>query len=54
VAFEAAFGWSWLVDLLEDYGFEAHLVHPLRCKAIASGPALGVRRDAPVRPRHAC
>jgi len=36
VAFEAAFGWSWLVDLLEDYGFEAHLVHPLRCKAIAS------------------
>jgi hypothetical protein len=30
VAFEAAFGWSWLADLLEDYGFEAHLVHPLR------------------------
>jgi len=36
VAFEAAFGWSWLADLLQDYGFEAHLVHPLRCKAIAS------------------
>jgi len=36
VAFEAAFGWSWLADLLEDYSFEAHLVHPLRCKAIAS------------------
>jgi hypothetical protein len=36
VAFEAAFGWGWLVELLEDYGFEAHLVHPLRCKAIAS------------------
>jgi transposase len=36
VAFEAAFGWSWLAGLLEDYGFEAHLVHPLRCKAIAS------------------
>jgi hypothetical protein len=36
VAFEAAFGWSWLADPLEDYGFEAHLVHPLRCKAIAS------------------
>ena len=36
VAFEAAFGWSWLADLLEDYGFQAHLVHPLRCKAIAS------------------
>ena len=36
VAFEVAFGWGWLVQLLEDYGFEAHLVHPLRCKAIAS------------------
>jgi transposase len=36
VAFEAAFGWSWLADLLEDYGFDPHLVHPLRCKAIAS------------------
>jgi Transposase len=36
LAFEAAFGWSWLADLLEDYGFEAHLVHPLRCRAIAS------------------
>jgi transposase len=36
VAFEAAFGWGWLAQLLEDYGFEAHLVHPLRCKAIAS------------------
>ena len=36
VAIEAAFGWSWLADLLEDYGFDAHLVHPLRCKAIAS------------------
>ena len=36
VAFEAAYGWGWLVDLLEDYGFDPHLVHPLRCKAIAS------------------
>jgi hypothetical protein len=36
VAFEPAFGWSWLAGLLEDYGFDAHLVHPLRCKAIAS------------------
>ena len=36
VAFEAAFGWGWLAGLLEDYGFEARLVHPLRCKAIAS------------------
>ena len=36
VAFEAAFGWGWLVQLLDDYGFDPHLVHPLRCKAIAS------------------
>src|SRR5690349_12456663 len=35
-AFEAAFGISWLVQLLEDYGFDPHLVHPSRCKAIAS------------------
>src|SRR6266571_5619893 len=35
-AFEAAFGISWLVELLEDYGFDPHLVHPSRCKAIAS------------------
>jgi hypothetical protein len=34
-AFEAAFGWGWLVELLEDYGFDPHLVHPLQCKAIA-------------------
>ena len=35
-AFEAAFGWGWLLELLEDYGFAPHLVHPLQCKAIAS------------------
>jgi hypothetical protein len=35
-AFEAAFGTGWLVELLEDYGFTPHLVHPSRCKAIAS------------------
>ena len=48
VAFEAAFGWSWLARLLEDCGFEAHLVHPLRCKAIASARLKndkGRRRD---------
>ena len=36
VAFEAAYGWGWLVELLEDLGLEPHLVHPTRCKAIAS------------------
>src|SRR6266536_1732901 len=35
-AFEAAFGTTWLAGLLEDYGFAPHLVHALRCKAIAS------------------
>src|SRR5579863_6099611 len=35
-AYEAAFGWGWLLELLEDYGFSPHLVHPLQCKAIAS------------------
>src|SRR6267142_3097878 len=48
VASEAAFGWGWLLRLLEDYGFEPHLVHPLRCKAIASARLKndkGRRRD---------
>jgi hypothetical protein len=35
-AFGAGYGWGWLVELLENYGFEPHLVHPLRCRAIAS------------------
>ena len=36
VASGAACGWGWLIELLEDYGFDPHMVHPLRCKAIAS------------------
>ena len=35
-AFEVCYGTSWLVQLLEDYGFDPHLVHPSRCKTIAS------------------
>src|SRR5258706_721551 len=35
-AVEAAFCWGWLLELLEDYGFDPHLVQPLQCKAIAS------------------
>src|SRR5215475_6278867 len=46
VAFEAAFGWGWLVELLEDYGFEPHLVHPSRCKAIASARLKNDKVDA--------
>jgi transposase len=48
VAFEAAFGWSWLAELLDDYGFEAHLVHPLRCKAIASARLKNDKVDAAI------
>jgi transposase len=48
VAFEAAFGWGWLVRLLEDYGFEPHLVHPLRCKAIASARLKNDKVDAAI------
>ncbi len=46
VAFEAAFGWGWLVAMLEDYGFAPHLVHPLRCKAIASARLKNDKVDA--------
>src|SRR6266700_2996042 len=35
-AYEAAFGWGWLLELPKGYGFEPHMVHPLQCKAIAS------------------
>jgi transposase len=45
-ALEAAFGWGWLVELLEDYGFDPHLVHPLQCKAIASAR---LKKTRPVR-----
>src|SRR5215831_7731002 len=48
VAFEAAYGWGWLVELLEDYGFEPHLVHPLRCKAIASARLKNGKVDAAI------
>src|SRR5205823_11847333 len=36
VALEATYGWEWLADLLEEAGYELHLAHPLRTKAIAS------------------
>jgi len=48
VAFEAAYGWGWLVNLLEDYGFEPHMVHPLRCKAIASARLKNDKVDAAI------
>jgi transposase len=47
-AFEAAYGTSWLVELLEDYGFAPHLVHPSRCKAIASARLKNDKVDAAI------
>lgn len=46
VAFEAAYGWGWLVELLDSYAFEPHLVHPLACKAIASARLKNDKVDA--------
>jgi transposase len=48
VAFESAYGWGWLIELLEDYGFEPHLVHPLQCKAIASARLKNDKVDAAI------
>ena len=43
IALEATYGWEWLAELLEDAGYELHLAHPLRTKAIA---AARVKTDA--------
>ena len=36
------------MELLEDYGFEPHLVHPLQCKAIASARLKNDKVDAAI------
>ena len=36
VAVEATYGWEWLAELLEEAGYEIHLAHPLRTRAIAA------------------
>jgi transposase len=46
VVFEAAYGWGWLVDLLDDLGIEAHLAHPKSVKAIASARLKNDKVDA--------
>ncbi len=43
IALEATYGWEWLAELLEDAGYEIHLAHPLRTRAIA---AARVKTDA--------
>ena len=35
-ALEATYGWEWLAELLEEAGYDLHLAHPLRTRAIAS------------------
>jgi len=48
VAFEAAYGWGWLAALLEEQGLVPHMVHPLRCKAIASARLKNDKVDAAI------
>jgi len=43
VAIEAPYGWEWLAELLEEAGYDVHLAHPLRTRAIA---AARVKTDA--------
>jgi transposase len=43
VVLEATYGWEWLAELLEEAGFDVHLAHPLRTRAIA---AARVKTDA--------
>jgi transposase len=43
VALEATYGWEWLAELLQDTGYDVHLAHPLRTRAIA---AARVKTDA--------
>jgi transposase len=49
VAFEAAYGWGWLADLLAELGLEPHLVHPSR----SHGDRLGQAQRRPGRRAHA-
>jgi hypothetical protein len=46
VAFEAAYGWGWLIELLEELELGPRLVHPSRCKAIASARLKNDKVDA--------
>ena len=43
VVLEATYGWEWLAELLEEAGYDLHLAHPLRTRAIA---AARVKTDA--------
>ena len=45
VALEAAFGWPWIADLLEEVGLEPHLGHPPAIKVLAQHEAKSDRCD---------
>jgi transposase len=46
VALEAAFGWPWIADLLEEVGLEPHLAHPPAVRVMAKHQAKTDRRDS--------
>ncbi len=46
VALEAAYGWPWIADLLEEVGLEPHLGHPPAIKVLSKTEAKGDRMDA--------
>ncbi len=46
VALEAAYGWPWIADLLEEIGLEPHLGHPPAIKVLAKSEGKGDRMDA--------
>ena len=54
VASGAAFGWGWLARLLEDYGFEPHMVHPAAVQGDRLSPAEERQGPAPRSWRSCC
>jgi hypothetical protein len=46
VVFEAAYGWGWLAELIDEMGFEPHLAHVRGCMAIAHARLKDDRLDA--------
>jgi transposase len=46
VVLEAAYGWPWIADLLEELGLEPHLGHPPAIKVLAKTEGKGDRMDA--------
>src|SRR5215218_1236502 len=54
VALEATYGWEWLAELLEEAGYDLHLAHPLRTRAIAAARVKTDAIDATGRSRSCC